>query len=65
LVGGSVHPGGQLEQIVLAHPVGHGVRQLAELDGAVAQFLAKARLKSGHDFSLEGGAGPVFWNQSI
>jgi hypothetical protein len=65
-VGGGVHPGGQLQEIMFAHPVWQGVRQLPQLHGTVAQFLAKTCLISSHDYSLGWKrSGPGFWNQSI
>jgi hypothetical protein len=50
-----VHAVGQSQEIMLAYPVGQGVRQLPQLNGIVAQFLAKVCLNGGHDFSLRPG----------
>ena len=49
---GSAHPIRQLEQIVLAYPIGQRVRQLPQLHGIVAQLLAKQRLNGVHGLFL-------------
>jgi hypothetical protein len=52
VVGSSAHPTRQSKEAVLADPVGEGVGELSQLDGVVAQVLAKLGLKGGHDFFL-------------
>jgi len=49
-VSASAHPLRQLQQAVLAHPVGQRVSEPAYLDGVVEQLPARPRRNRRHDF---------------